>query len=113
MQSIGTLSSMTLGGVFMRSNNKHTAEEFEVYIQLFLKERFSYHELKNNYVLLLNKSKYRFKVLKYQTHGLDGISSKTINNHYSSEFKYSVIEQHLKLGAYIAGLAAKYSHSNY
>lgn len=99
----------TFGGLFMRSNNKHTVEELEKYIQLFLNEEVSFQELKNNYGLLLSRSVFSTKVLMFQEHGLEGIRSNTINNHYSKVFKNSVVEEHLELGIPVTRLARKYN----
>lgn len=79
----------------MRSNNKYTAVELERYIEMYLDDRVSYKELRNNYRLLLSESAFGQKVLRYQTYGLKGIQPKSVNNRYSQAFKLSVIEEHL------------------
>jgi|SRR5699024_340762 len=93
----------------MCSNNKHTVEELEKHIQLFLKENVSFQELKNNYGLLLSQTVFRRKVFMFQEHGLEGIRSNTTNNHYSKPFKNAVVEEHLKSGISVSVLACKYN----
>src|SRR5699024_5727986 len=93
----------------MRSNNKHSAEELEKYIHLFLEDGINYKHLKNNYGLQLSQSKFRLRVLQYKEHGIDGITSSKRNNHYSQEFKYSVVEEYLNGGVSCEGLTVKYN----
>src|SRR5699024_529900 len=93
----------------MRLNRKHTAKELKQYIDLYLNEGISYRILCEEYGLLLSKSKFNNKVLRYQDHGLAGIQSSTTNNHYSKEFKRAVVMQHLEEGATIGELARKYN----
>jgi putative aminopeptidase FrvX len=92
----------------VRSNSKHTANELEKYIQLFLDEGISYRELYKEYGLSLGQATFGQKVLRYQTHGLKGIESKSKNNRYSQTFKLSVIKEHLFEGTPIKQLARKY-----
>lgn len=60
----------------MRSNSKHTIDELEKYIYLYLEEGASHKELCKQYGLILSESRFREIVLRYQTHGLEGIQSK-------------------------------------
>ncbi len=57
----------------MRLNSKHTAEDLERYIQMYLKDGISFKELSETFGLLLSESSFDQKVLRYQTHGLKGI----------------------------------------
>ena len=45
----------------MRSNSKHSVEELERYIKMYLDKGLSYHELSDVYGLLLTKSTFRKK----------------------------------------------------
>lgn len=93
----------------MRSNNKHSAVELERYIELYLENGMSYKKLRDEHGLLLSESSFGQKVLRYQTHGLKGIQSKSRNNRYNQEFKLSVVEEHLSEGVPIKQLARKYN----
>lgn len=98
----------------MRSNSKHTTEELEKYIQLYIHEGISYKRLCKEYGLLLGNSTFISKVLSYEENGLSGIQSKTINNHYSKEFKHSIVKEYLDEAASVRGISRKYnipSHS--
>lgn len=92
----------------MRSNRKHTTEELERYIRFYLEEGKSFQELRKDFGLLLSKSTFGQKVLRYQEYGLPGIQSKTKNNHYSKAFKDAVIQEHLEEGTPFSQLALKY-----
>ncbi len=50
------------------------------------------------------------KVLRYQTHGLKGIQTKSRKNHYSKEFKQSVMNKHFVEGIPMKQLARKYNN---
>src|SRR5690625_4622883 len=91
----------------MRSNSKHSAEELERYIQMYIKDKMSYQKLKKSYGLLLNQSTFSSKVRKYQKHGIEGIRSHTRNNRYSITFKNAVVEEHLELVVCIHDLVRK------
>ena len=93
----------------MRSNNKHSAEELEKYIHLFLEDGISYKLLKDNYGLQLNKSNFRLKVLQYKEHGIDGITSSKRNNRYSKEFKEAVVKEYLNSEISYEDLTVKYN----
>src|SRR5699024_5724512 len=93
----------------MRSNSKHSAEELERYIQMYIKHKMSYQKLKKSYGLLLNQPTFSYKVQKYQKHEIEGISSDTGNNRFSERFKDAVVGEHLELGVYIQELARKYN----
>lgn len=93
----------------MRSNSKHTINELEMYIQLYLEEGTSYKELCKHYGLILSKRRFSEVVLRYQAHGLEGIQSKLKNNHYSEEFKLTVVNEHLMKGIPINQLARIYN----
>lgn len=93
----------------MRSNSKHTIEELERYIELYFDDGRSYRELRENHGLLLSQSLFGQKVLRYQTHGLKGIETRSSNNNYSNSFKNSVVMEHLKEGIPIKELARKYN----
>ena len=92
----------------MRSNSKHTIDELERYIQMYLHEGWSYRELSEEKGLLLNDATFYDKVLRYQEHGLTGIQTKRRNNRYSKEFKYSIVKEHLEQGTPVIQLARKY-----
>ena len=93
----------------MRSNSKHTAQELERYILLYLDEGKSYRELSEDYGLLLSDSNFGQKILRYQEYGISGIQSKSKNNHYTKEFKKAVLREHLEEGTPIRQLARKYN----
>ena len=93
----------------MRSNNKHKVEELVKYIHLYIDDGISHKELCNDYGLLLDRSTFREKVLRYQTHGLKGIQSKLKNNHYSKDFKLTVVNEHIIEGTPIKQLARIYN----
>lgn len=93
----------------MRSNTKHTTNELERYIFLYLDKGLSFKELREQFGLLLSEAGFGQKVLRYQTHGIKGIQSKLKNNHYSQTFKLSVIKEHLTKGTSIKQLARKYN----
>lgn len=96
----------------MRLNSKHTAEELEWYIQMYLKDGISIKELRETFGLLLSESAFRQKVLRYQNHGLKGIQTTSRNNHYSEEFKQSVINEYLVECIPFKQLARKYNIPN-
>lgn len=93
----------------MRSNSKHTAEELERYIEMYLSDGKSYKEWCDQYGLRLSKSVFGQKVLRYQTYGLNGIQSRLKNNHYSKGFKKTVVNEHIIEGIPIKQLARKYN----
>lgn len=93
----------------MCSNNKYKPKKLENYIQKYLRERISYHTLKTDYGLLLSQYSFNNKVLKYQEHGILGIQANKVNNRYSTEFKHSVVMEHLKEGITVKRLACKYN----
>lgn len=93
----------------MRSNSRHTIEEMENYILLYLEDGKSFRELSKDYGLLLNESNFSQKVLRYQEHGLSGIQTRSINNHYSKEFKKRVVQEYLEEGLAVRPLARKYN----
>ena len=93
----------------MRSNSKHTAQELERYILLYLEEGKSFRELSEDYGLLLSDSTFGQKILRYQEYGLSGIQTKSKNNHYTKELKKVVIREHLEEGTPIRQLARKYN----
>src|SRR5699024_3255017 len=93
----------------MRSNSKHSVEELERYIKMYLDKGLSYHELSDVYGLLLNQSTFNKKVLKYQEHGIAGIQTRRKNNHYSKQLKLSLVKEHLEKGTPAMELARKYN----
>lgn len=93
----------------MRSNSKHTAQELERYIQMYLDEGISYKELSKNYGLLLSNSTFIQKVLRYNESGFEGIRSNLKNNYYSKEFKETVVREYVEVGPPIKQLARKYN----
>src|SRR5699024_4960214 len=92
----------------MRSNSKHSAEELERYIEMYIKDKMSYQKLKKSYGLLLNQSTFSYKVQQYQKQRIEGIRSHTRNNRYSKSLKYAVVEENIKLGISIKELTRKY-----
>ncbi|HLR22624.1 MAG TPA: helix-turn-helix domain-containing protein [Pseudogracilibacillus sp.] len=93
----------------MRSNSKHSSEQLERYIKMYLDEGRSHSELTKANGLLLNKSTFNKKVLKYQEHGLAGIQTRRKNNHYSKQFKESLVKEHIDKGVSASKLAHKYN----
>lgn len=92
----------------MRSNRKHTSQELETYIQLYL-EGLSISTLQSDYGLTTGSSTFRRYILKYREHGLTGIQSCLINNHYSESFKYQVVQEYLEDKVPIGHLTRKYN----
>lgn len=97
----------------MRSNSKHTVEELERFILMYLEDGKSFIELSEDYNLLLNESTFGQKVLRYQEHGLSGIQSKTSNNHYSKQFKEAIVQEYYDERTSIRELARKYNIPSY
>src|SRR5699024_299685 len=93
----------------MRSNSKHSFEELERYIKMYLDKGLSYHELSNVYGLLLNQSAIKKKVLKYNEHGIDVIETRRKTNNYSKQLTMSLVKKHLKKGTPAMELARKYN----
>ena len=93
----------------MRSNSKHTAQELERYILLYLEEGKSFRELSEDYGLLLSDSTFGQKILRYQEYGLSGIQTNSKNNHYTKELKKAVIQEYFEEGTPIKQLARKYN----
>src|SRR5699024_1565808 len=93
----------------MRSNSKHSVEELERYIKMYLDKGISHRELSDVYGLLLNQSTFSSKVLKYQEHGIAGIQTSRKNNHYSKHFKLSLVKENLEKGTPTTELARQYN----
>lgn len=93
----------------MRSNSKHTWEELERFIRLYLEDGKSFRELSEEYGLLLSDSVFIHKVLKYQKHGRLGIQPKSNNNHYSKTFKEAIVQEYYDGSISIRELARKYN----
>jgi len=97
----------------MRSNSKHSVQELERYIKMYLYEGISHHELVEEKGLLLSYTVFNTKVLKYQEHGSEGIQTRRRNSHYSKKFKDSIVEEYLEKGSPIRVLARKYNIPNH
>ena len=97
----------------MCSNSKHTTEELEKYISLYLDSGLSYRKLRNDYGLLLSPSRFNYLVLQYQKHGVLSIQSKTANPHYSREFKLGIVKEYVEERISIRELARKYKMSSH
>src|SRR5699024_4964881 len=93
----------------MRSNSKHSVEELERYIKMYLDKGISHRELRDIYGLLLSDTTFSSKVLKYQEHGIAGIQTRRKNNHYSKQFKLTLVKEHLEKGTPITELARQYN----
>src|SRR5699024_605806 len=93
----------------MRSNSKHTTEEIESYILMYLNEGISFEELKEAYGLLINWTSFWDKILRYQEHGISRIQVKSKHNKYSRKFKVSVVKEYLEDKLPIGQLAVKYN----
>lgn len=93
----------------MRSNSKHTAEELERYILMYLKDGLSIEELRERFGLMLHSTTFYQKVLRYEERGISGIQPSVKNNHYSKEIKKQVVLEHLEDGVPIKQLARKYN----
>ena len=93
----------------MRSNSKHSVEELERYIKLYLEQGISHRELRGRYGLLLSGTVFRSKVSQYQEHGIAGIQTRKTNQHYSKEFKLSLVKEHLEKGTPTTELARRYN----
>lgn len=93
----------------MRSNSKHPVDELERYIQMYLDEGWSYRKLSEEKGLLISKTVFNNKVLRYQEHGLIGIQTKRRNNHYSKEYKDSIVKEYMEIGTPVRELARKYN----
>lgn len=97
----------------MRTNRKHTPKELEQYIKLHVEEGISFRELREDLGLLLGRWAFQDKVARYIAHGPSGIQSKARNNHYSEQFKESVVQEHLQDGISIIQLTRKYNIPSY
>lgn len=93
----------------MHSNSKHTTEEIEKYILMYLNEGVDFKELTEAYGLLNNWTSFQDKVLRYQEHGISGIQVKSKHNKYSKEFEDSVVKEYLEDKLSIGFLAVKYN----
>jgi len=87
---------------------KHTESELIRFIDLYL-DGVSYPTLVNGYALKLANKTFLDYVLKYQTHGLEGIRYRQNNRSYSQELKSKVVNEHLKMGYSPYFLAHKYN----
>lgn len=93
----------------MRSNRKHSDNELEEYICLYLEDGISYKTLTEEYGLLLSRRTFFTYVTKYKAHGYSSIQTKTSNNHYSHEFKLAVVQEYLDNQVPLEKLALKYN----
>ena len=91
----------------MYSNMKHTVAELEYYILQYL-EGMTFPMLKN-LGLQYEKTYFLFKVRLYQQHGIDGLQPPNKHQHYSSEFREQVAQEHLIDKISIYELAIKYN----
>src|SRR5699024_10706635 len=93
----------------MRSNSKHSIEELERYMKMYIEQGESDVELRDMYRLMLSSTIFNSRVLKYEEHGFAGIKTKGKNNHYSKQFKEHLIKEHIEYGIPIRELARKYN----
>jgi len=94
----------------MRSrSSKHTIQELERYIHMYLHEGWSYQELCEEKGLLLSVSSFNDRVLRYKENGITGIKTKKSNNRYSKEIKESIVQEYLERGTPLRQLARKYN----
>src|SRR5690625_6485690 len=94
----------------MRSrSSKHTIQELERYIHMYLHEGWSYQELCEEEGLLLSVSSFNDRVLRYKENGITGIKTKKSNNRYSKEIKESIVQEYLERGTPLRQLARKYN----
>src|SRR5699024_8082094 len=93
----------------MHSNRKHSVKELERYIRMYLEGGWGYQKLCEERGLLLSDATFNNIVLRDQEHGLAGIQSKRENNHYSKEFKDSLVEEYMYRGTPVRELARKYN----
>src|SRR5699024_4708302 len=91
----------------MYSNMKHTVAELKYYILQYL-EGMTFPMLKN-LGLQYEKAYFLFKVRLYQQHGIDGLQPLTKHQHYSTEFREQVAQEHRNDKISINELAIKYN----
>ena len=91
----------------MYSNMKHTVAELEYYILQYL-GGMTFPMLKN-LGLQYEKTYFLFKVRLYQQHGIDGLQPPNKHQHYSSEFREQVAQEHRVDKISIYELAIKYN----
>jgi len=93
----------------MPSNSKDRTRELDKYIKLYIHEGVGYRKLCKEYGLLLERSNFNNKILRYQEDGLIGIQSSRRDNHYSKDFKHPVVMEYIEEGVTMKGLARKYN----
>ncbi|MBG9979095.1 transposase [Ruoffia tabacinasalis] len=91
----------------MYSNMKHTVAELEFYILQYL-EGMTFPMLKN-LGLQYENTYFSFEVRLYQQHGIDSLQPPNKNQHYSTEFREQVVQEHLVDKISINELAIKYN----
>src|SRR5699024_246365 len=67
----------------MRSNSKHSVEELERYIKMYLEQGISHRELRGRYGLLLSGTVFRSKVSQYQEHLEKGTPTTELARRYN------------------------------
>src|SRR5699024_702612 len=93
----------------MRSDSKHSVEELERYIKMYLDKVLSGHEMSDVYGVLPNQSTLKEKGLKYEELGNSGIKTRRKNNHYSKKLKLCLGRERLEKGTSAMELARKYN----
>ena len=91
----------------MYSNMKHTVAELEYYILQYL-EGMTFPMLKN-LGLQYENTYFLFEVRLYQQHGIDSLQPPNKHQHYSSEFREQVAQEHLIDKISIYELEIKYN----
>lgn len=76
---------------------------------MYFDEGWIYRKLSEEKGLLLSKTVFNNKVLRFQKHDLTGIQINRRNNHYSKEFKDSIVKEYMGKGTPIRELARKYN----
>lgn len=92
----------------MKSNAKHTLEELERYIHMYLSNGVSYTSLKRDHGLLLSHTVFGQKVLRYKKHGLLGIKHSK-RKYYCDDLKEEVVLKNIKNGIPVKQLAREYN----
>ena len=91
----------------MYSNMKHTVAELDYYILQYL-EDMTFPMLKN-LGLQYENTYFLFEVGLYQQHGIDSLQPPNKHQHYSSEFREQVAQEHRVDKISIYELAIKYN----
>lgn len=95
----------------MKSNIKHSTNELLKYIELYL-DGVPYHQLCDDYKLLLEQTAFNLYVRRYLHHGVRGLLKTQKNRSYSQTFKHQVAQEYIYNNISYKSLAVKYNISS-